>query len=137
VFYDGACGLCHWAVRFVVVRDRQARFRFAPLGGKRFRERVPQAERAALPDSLVVATPDGRLLTRASGTLFLMQALGGVWRPLATAARVVPLSWLDGLYDLVARVRRRLFRRPRQALFRRPRQACPVLAPELRDRFED
>ena len=129
VFYDGSCGLCHRAVRFVAARDRAARFRFAPLGGATFRERVPPAERDALPDSLVVATPDGRLLTRASGTRYLMNAVGGPWPLLASLSRVVPVSWLDRLYDLVARTRHRLFRRPEQN--------CPLLPPELRERFED
>ncbi|HZH02738.1 MAG TPA: DCC1-like thiol-disulfide oxidoreductase family protein [Myxococcaceae bacterium] len=33
LFYDGGCGLCHRAVRFVLARDPAGRFRFAPLGG--------------------------------------------------------------------------------------------------------
>ena len=39
IFYDGHCGLCHAAVRFVVARDdREEGFVFAPLGGETFRE---------------------------------------------------------------------------------------------------
>jgi len=127
LLYDGSCGLCHRAVRFVLAEDRAAAFRFAPLGGETFRNNVPASSRLALPDSLVIATADGRLVTRASGVRYLMQRLGGVWRCLALASRLVPTALLDRGYDLVAAIRHRLFRRPQAA--------CPILPDELRDRF--
>ena len=38
LFYDGSCALCHWAVRFVLARDREGRaFRFAPLDSDAYR----------------------------------------------------------------------------------------------------
>ena len=37
LFYDGSCGLCHRAVRFILAEDRSGTaFRFAPLGGETF-----------------------------------------------------------------------------------------------------
>ncbi|MEZ6020031.1 MAG: DCC1-like thiol-disulfide oxidoreductase family protein [Planctomycetota bacterium] len=35
VLYDGECGLCHGAVRFLLAEDTTARFRLAPLQGRR------------------------------------------------------------------------------------------------------
>ena len=75
VFYDGSCGLCHRAVRFVLAEDREDSFRFAPLGGETFEQAVPQSARSGLPDSLLIATADGRLLTRARGVRHLLHAL--------------------------------------------------------------
>ena len=68
LFYDGGCGLCHRAVRFVLWADPEGRaFRFAPLGGDTFQALVSAGERERLPDSLVVrTTEDGRLLTRST-----------------------------------------------------------------------
>ena len=127
LLYDGSCGLCHRAVRFVLAEDRAAAFRFAPLGGEAFRNAVPASSRPELPDSLVIATADGRLITRASGVRYIMQRLGGAWRCLALASRLVPTALLDRGYDLVAAIRYRLFRRPQEA--------CPILPGELRERF--
>ena len=31
LLYDGECGFCHWAVRFVLARDRKGLFHFAAL----------------------------------------------------------------------------------------------------------
>ena len=128
VFYDGSCGLCHRAVRFVLAEDREDSFRFAPLGGETFEQAVPQSARSGLPDSLLIATADGRLLTRARGVRHLLERLGGYWRCLAWVSRVVPAALLDFAYDRVATIRHRLFRRPPEA--------CPILPPELRERFE-
>ena len=101
--------------------------RFAPLGGKTFRELVPEAERAALPDSLVLRAADGRLRVRSAAVLESLRLVGGPAKGLATIARVVPRSLADRLYDGVARVRSRLFAAPRDA--------CPFVAPRLRERF--
>jgi predicted DCC family thiol-disulfide oxidoreductase YuxK len=130
LFYDGHCGLCHRFVRFVLAEDRTgAAFRFAPLGGAAFQKQVPEAERPGLPDSVVVATAGGGLLTRSAAALHVLRRLGGVWRLLAVLAGFVPGVVLDKLYDGVARIRHRLFRPPAAA--------CPLLPPPLRARFSD
>jgi predicted DCC family thiol-disulfide oxidoreductase YuxK len=128
LFYDGNCGLCHGAVRFVLAEDPDgAALRFAPLDSDAFRASVPADVRASLPDSLVVATADGRVLTRSAGVLHLGHRLGGVWRVLAAVAGLVPPGLRDRAYDAVARVRHRLFAKPKDA--------CPLLPPHLRARF--
>lgn len=129
LFYDGHCGLCHRAVRFIMAEDLHGEsFRFAPLRGEAFNAAVPPAERAKLPDSLVVCTADGKLITRSSAVLHIMRQLGGYWRVLAFVARLIPARLLDKLYDGMARVRYRLFPRPNEA--------CPLVGPELRRRFD-
>jgi predicted DCC family thiol-disulfide oxidoreductase YuxK len=129
VFYDGHCGLCHRAVRWILAEDRTGEgFRFAPLEGAAFHDKVPQEQRTELPDSLVVCTEEGRFLTRAAAVRHILQRLGGIWRLLGWASRPVPEVILDRLYDGLARIRYRLFRKP-------PDQ-CPLLPPQLRARFE-
>jgi predicted DCC family thiol-disulfide oxidoreductase YuxK len=128
LFYDGNCGLCHGAVRFVLAEDPDGTaLRFAPLASDAFRAAVPEDVRASLPDSLVLATADGRVLTRAAGVLHLGRRLGGIWRVMATVAGVVPERLQGAAYDRVARVRHRLFAKPKDA--------CPLLPPHLRARF--
>jgi predicted DCC family thiol-disulfide oxidoreductase YuxK len=129
IFYDGRCGLCHRAVRFILAEDRRGEaFRFAPLGGEVFHAAVNEGRRAALPDSLVVLTVEGELLSRSSAVLYVMRRLGGMWRTVALIGRLIPVAWRDGVYDAVARTRYRLFRKPESA--------CPLLPGHLRSRFE-
>jgi predicted DCC family thiol-disulfide oxidoreductase YuxK len=128
LFYDGGCGLCHRSVRFVTWADRGGRaFRFAPLRGETFRALVREPE-AGLPDSLVVRTADGRVLTRFDGVLHVLDRLGGFWRGAGALASLLPRAWGDAAYDAVARIRHRLFAPPPEA--------CPVTPPELRKRFD-
>jgi predicted DCC family thiol-disulfide oxidoreductase YuxK len=129
VFYDGACGLCHRTVRFAIARDRDgSRFRFAALGGEAFRRRVSPSAQAGLPDSIVVLTPDGSLLTRSGAIIHILDRLDRPWGWVGNVLRLVPRGIRDRGYDGIARVRYRLFRKPTDA--------CPVTPPELRARFE-
>jgi predicted DCC family thiol-disulfide oxidoreductase YuxK len=129
IFYDGHCGLCHRAVRFVLAEDRDGTaFRFAPLDSDAFRAAVSEEERAKLPDSMVVKTKEGAVLTRSAAFLHILRRLGGLWRVVALIGGLVPQVLRDLVYDGVARVRRRLFASPADA--------CPVLPKELRQRFD-
>lgn len=129
LFYDGHCGFCHGAVRFVLARDRRPTpFQFAPLDSDAFRSRVAEAQRAGLPDSIVVITNDGRLLTRFAAVLYIGSQLGRVWGALASIGRFVPRAIGDAAYDAVASVRRQLFAAPDDV--------CPIVPPQLRSRFE-
>jgi len=129
LFYDGHCALCHGMVRFVLARDRgNAVTRFAPLQGQLFKERVEEAKRAALPDSLVLLTADGELLTRSAAVLHVLRKLGGIWRPIAAIGAVVPRPIRDVVYDGVARVRTRVFGTRDDT--------CPVIPTSARSRFD-
>jgi predicted DCC family thiol-disulfide oxidoreductase YuxK len=127
LFYDGQCGLCHGAVRFLISEDRTpgGAFRFAPLGGDIFRAAIPDP--SALPDSLVLLSDDGRTLTKSRAVLHAGRRLGGVWGVMAWLGGLLPTALLDYGYDALARVRYRLFSRPQDA--------CPIAAHDLRSRL--
>ena len=87
---------------------------------------VDKAFRQALGDE--VLTGRGELFTRSQAALHLFSELGGIWRLLAWTGGLVPGPVRNGTYDIVARVRYRVFgTKP---------EACPLLPPHLRDRFE-
>jgi predicted DCC family thiol-disulfide oxidoreductase YuxK len=127
LFYDGHCGLCHGAVKFVLRHDREGRLRFAPLQGETFQERVSSDRRTGLPDSVVVLTAKGDLFVRSDAFLHIFLQLGGGWRMLAKALGIVPRAIRDAVYNFVARIRYRIFGR-RDDL-------CPLVPAALRERF--
>jgi predicted DCC family thiol-disulfide oxidoreductase YuxK len=129
LFYDGYCGLCHRAVKFVLKHDREGTaFRFAPLQGETFLARVTTERRVGLPDSVVVLTRDGELLVRSAAFLHIFRRLGGGCGVLATVLSVVPRGLRDLVYDFVARIRYRVFGK-RDDL-------CPIVPTELQARFD-
>lgn len=119
--------MCHLSVRLLLRLDRAGTLRFAPLGGETFLAAVPGSDRAALPDSLVLHAADGRLLVRSAAVVEALRLAGGVSRALAAVLRVLPVPLADGVYDLVALARRRLFRKPGSA--------CPVVPAAERARL--
>jgi predicted DCC family thiol-disulfide oxidoreductase YuxK len=130
LFYDGHCGLCHGAVKFILRRDRDGLFRFAPLQGKTFPECISPEQRASLPDSVVVLTANGNLLMRSDAFLHILRQVGGErWRMLANVIGIVPRGIRDAVYNFIARVRYRIFGRKDDL--------CPMIPPGLRDRFLD
>lgn len=127
LFYDGHCGLCHGAVRFLMSEDRTpgGAFRFAPLGGETFQVAIPNP--SALPDSLVLLSEDGRTLTKSAAVLHAGRRLGGLWRVMSWLGGLLPPALRNYGYDALARVRYRWFSRPQDA--------CPIAAPDLRSRL--
>lgn len=109
ILYDGDCAFCSRIVVFVVERDREARFRFAPLqsqvGG-----RILDA--AGIPRDrmdTIVLFDEGTVRTKSTAALAIASRLGGVWR-LTAVFRLVPRPVRDIVYDWVARNRLRFLR---------------------------
>lgn len=122
VLYDGVCGLCHRAVRWLLSKDREHRLWFAPLQGEtavRLRALHPE-----IPDELdsVVLVDGGRVYLRSKAFLGAARYLPAPWR-WASGLGWIPGPVLDPVYRLVARVRYRVWGRF---------EACKV--PEAEDR---
>jgi len=130
VFYDGDCGLCHGIVRFLLARDADgSRFRFAPLHGATFVAMVPAGVPPSLPDSFVLRAADGGVFVRSAAAARALRRLPAPWALAGRVLAALPHPLADGLYDRIARARRKLAAAPGGR--------CPVVAPELRGRFLD
>ena len=129
IFYDGDCGVCHWSVGLVARHDRTGEaFRFAPLGGEIFADNVPPEVSQTLPDSMVVQTRTGSLLLRSDGLLHILSRLGPFWKLLGLLLGLVPKAIRNYFYDR--------FAERRHLLAKKPDGVCPLMPPELRQRFD-
>ena len=112
IYFDGVCGLCNRFVDFVLRHDLEHLFRFAPLQGKGFRRYAEGKEELSRSDSLVVVWEAGEsgeeMFVRGRAVLEVLRRLPGC-RCLAILLGLLPLRWLDRLYDLLAANRYRLF----------------------------
>ncbi len=114
LLYDGECGLCNAVMRFMLKHDRRGVLKFAPLQG-----RTGQAllRRQGLDtsnfDSLVLIEDllraDAGYSLRSTGVIRALAEMGGAYRGAARVLRVIPATWRDGLYRVVARLRYRIF----------------------------
>ena len=125
VLFDGVCNLCHAAVRFILARDSEARFRFAPLESETGRDLTTEGIREGTSADSVILVEDGLTYARSEAAIRIASRLSLPWRALVVL-RVVPRPMRDGAYDLVARNRYRWFGR---------KDFCPVPDEDIRDRF--
>ncbi len=115
VFFDGICGLCNRLLDLLIRADKHGRFRFSPLQG-----RTADALLGGTRDhDSIVLWDNGNLFKKSQAVRRIAERLGFPWKFLSY------LLW-DGLYDIVAVNRYRLFGK---------RETCRVPTPSERARF--
>ena len=124
VFFDGFCGLCSWAVDFLIARDKHKKFKYSPLQGEHVKSLGLSLDLQNL-DTLYVY--DGEeLLAKTKAWRFLAFKLGGIWKFLALLSFVVPLFVWDLIYDFIAKNRYKIFGK---------RETCRLPTPEEQELF--
>lgn len=125
VLYDGTCGLCAKAVRFILRNERDHDLQFAPLQGET--TAALRARYSEIPQSVdtVVYVHDGTVHLRSKAFLHLSKHLRAPWS-WAYAFRWFPAFVLNVGYRLVAALRYRMFGRV---------DSCELPSPEQRVRF--
>lgn len=125
--YDGVCLLCSRWVRFVLARDRAARYRFASMQSGH--GRVLLREHGLDPDdpNSLLLLERGRASTDSEAIVRVLVGFGGIWRA-ARVLRLVPRALRDPAYRWLARHRYRWFGRS---------DSCWLPAPEHAARFLD
>jgi predicted DCC family thiol-disulfide oxidoreductase YuxK len=129
VLFDGICGFCDRAVRWLIERDRFGHLHFAPLQGETaaaLRRRHPEIPEDI--DAIVYVETDAsgeRVRLRSDAVFRVAAGLAGPWRRLAWL-RWLPRPLSDWGYRVFARHRYRLFGKL---------DACPVPLPDERARF--
>ena len=125
IIFDGQCVFCSGWARFVLAVDRKARYRLlpaqSPLGEALYRHFG--LDPANYETNILLE--DGVATFKADGSIRMAVGLGFPWS-LAAVFRALPRAWRDGLYDLVARNRYRLFGRS---------AVCYAPRADYRDRF--
>jgi predicted DCC family thiol-disulfide oxidoreductase YuxK len=124
IFFDGVCGICNRFIDFVIARDRAAIFRFAPLQGETARERLPEADLRDL-NTMILWEEQG-VFRKSTAAARILIRLGGVWRVIGTALKLVPRPLRDAGYSLVARYRYWIFGK---------KETCRIPTPAERARF--
>ena len=107
LFYDGVCGLCNKAVDFVLLRDRQASIKFAPLQGDTAKQLLSPADLENL-DTMVFWVA-GRTFRKSAAAVRILWRLSLGWQILGTLLWLIPLPLRNLGYFLVACNRYRIF----------------------------
>lgn len=125
ILFDGVCNFCNGSVNFIIERDRENYFRFAPLQSETG-ERLLQEYHInkAVTDS-VILIEDGAAYMYSTAALRVARRLDGAWSWFYWLI-FVPRPFRDFFYKLFAKYRYRMFGK---------QEACMMPTPEIRQRF--
>jgi predicted DCC family thiol-disulfide oxidoreductase YuxK len=108
LLFDGFCNLCDSLVGFVIKHDRSKKIMFSSLQSDTGKSLL---ERSGLPMDYiksVVYIKGSKYYTRSSAVLNILKDLGGGWS-LFYGFIIVPVFIRDFLYNVIARIRYRIF----------------------------
>lgn len=127
VLFDGVCNLCSGAVQWIIRRDTDAAYRFAPLQSDVGAEYLRECGLSTDTMETFVLVEDGECYTKSTAALKIGVGLGGIYL-LLYPFLYVPRPIRDAVYDFIASRRYNWFGR---------KDECMVPTPERRDRFLD
>jgi predicted DCC family thiol-disulfide oxidoreductase YuxK len=109
----------------LIKRDRRNVFRFASLQSEPAQTLLKRHQLEFDQFDSIVVIKEGRVYERSDAVMILAHSLGYPWKLIA-AGKVLPRFLRDGLYNLIARYRYRIFGRT---------ESCMIPDPALKERF--
>jgi predicted DCC family thiol-disulfide oxidoreductase YuxK len=125
IVFDGTCVLCSGSAQFVLRHDARGVFRLLAAQTTLGRALYIHYGHDPIDYETIILIADGVATFRAEACIRIAQGLGLPWS-LAGIFRILPPSWRDGLYGVLARNRFRVFGR---------RDACYLPDQRHADRF--
>lgn len=125
ILFDGVCNLCEGFVQWVIRRDPDAIFRFAPLQSAVGETLLDTCERDGDPLESVVLVEDGRCYRKTDAVIRVLVRLGWPYRAIGPT-RIVPRAVRDRVYDAIAARRYGWFGQ---------KDECMMPTPDIRSRF--
>lgn len=115
IYFDGVCNLCNWSVRFVIKHDKKRIYSFASLQTNFAKNQSIHINGQDIKLDTIIYAEDDFKYEKSDAILKIMIGFGGLWR-LIKIFRVIPKTWRDGLYDMIASNRYRWFGKKDQCM---------------------
>ena len=118
IYYDGECGLCHAAVKFILRIDTKNKFHFSPIS------KLIQNEIKI--DSVILKIND-KVYYEGQAIVTIMENIENNWSYVASILRIIPIDRLNQLYRWISKNRKKVFSKKQYA--------CPNIPTHLKNRF--
>ena len=118
IYYDGECGLCHLAVRFILRVDSKSKFYFSPLSN--------------LDNNLknidsIVFKKGSKVFYEGQAIIMIFENIDNNWSYLAKVLKLIPINVLDTAY--------RWLSRNRAKVSVKKVSSCPIIPNYYKKRF--
>src|ERR1035437_1260844 len=110
LYFDGVCNLCNGVVKFIIKRDKKAKFKFASLQSVSGQNILKQYNLSIDNLESFILIKDNKFYNKSSAGLMVLKELGGWWK-LLYAFIIIPKPIRDFIYDLIAKRRYKIFGR--------------------------
>jgi predicted DCC family thiol-disulfide oxidoreductase YuxK len=125
ILFDGVCNFCNGSVNFIIERDPQKYFKFAPLQSEIGEKLLKEKGVDKIETDSVVLIEDEKVYTHTTAALRIARRLSGSWSWFYGFI-VVPPFIRDVFYKLFAKYRYQMFGK---------QEVCMLPTPEMRERF--
>jgi predicted DCC family thiol-disulfide oxidoreductase YuxK len=125
VLFDGVCNFCNSSVNFIIERDAENYFKFAPLQSESGIELLEKYNIDKAETDSVILIENKKAYMHSTAALKIAKHLDGAWSWLY-AFIIVPKFLRDFAYKTFAKNRYRFFGKT---------EACMMPTPEIRERF--
>ena len=99
IYYDGECGLCHLAVRFILRVDSKSNFYFSPLSNLDINLKNI--------DSIILKRGN-KVFYEGMAIIMIFENIDNNWNYLAKVLKLIPINVLDTAYRWVSRNRAKI-----------------------------
>ena len=118
IYYDGECGLCHMAVKFILKVDSKNKFYFSPLSN--FDNNLKNI------DSIILKSGN-KVFYESQAIIMVFENIDNNWNYLAKVLKIFPIKVLDIAYRWVSRNRTKISGKEVSS--------CPIVPSYHRKRF--
>ncbi len=125
ILFDGVCNFCNDSVNFIIERDAENYFKFAPLQSEIAQNMLNEYKIIRAETDSVILIENGAAFTYSTAALRIARRLNGAWS-LLYGFIVVPKFIRDFFYKLFAKYRYAMFGKT---------DACMMPTPEIREKF--
>jgi predicted DCC family thiol-disulfide oxidoreductase YuxK len=111
IVYDGMCHLCSGSMAWLAHRVPEDRLSFMPVQSAEGAKALRSAGLNELDPSSFLLVSRGQIFQKSRAVIAPLRLVGGLWKALAWALKLLPMSLADRLYDWVANNRYKWFGR--------------------------
>ncbi len=125
ILFDGVCNFCNSSVNFIIERDSNNYFKFAPLQTDIAQKLLEKYNINKADTDSVILIEDDKAYTHSTAGLKIARKMDGIWS-IFYILIIVPKFIRDFCYKTFAKYRYKLFGK---------KDVCMMPTPEIRERF--
>ncbi len=125
ILFDGVCNLCNASINFVIDRDKDTYFRYAPLQSETGQDFLKKNNKSLSDFDSIILLEGDTYHTKSTAALRIARRLSALW-PIFYVFIVIPKSIRDFVYNIIASNRYKWFGKS---------DTCRIPTPELKKLF--